>query len=136
MTSLAGSLHARVIYRTMVLWLLESFPALIRVFSFIEFSFPRSNRMESSSPGIAIMSDQNLVPCEAASAGGQPPAELQLPSTRRSRKSHDLSGLSGLRRDPASCEERGCGSMNRDVVVGSDLACADLGLELHTALLN
>ena len=26
--------------------------------------------------------------------------------------------------------------MNRDVVVGSDLACADLSLELHTALLT
>lgn len=82
------------------------------------------------------MSDQNLVSYEAASAVGQPPAELQLPRTRRSRQSHGVRCLGGLRRDPASGEGRGCDSMNRDVVVWSDLACPDLSFELHTVLLQ
>jgi hypothetical protein len=89
---------------------------------------------EILAPGVAIMSDQKLVLTRAASALGQPPAELQLSPTRRSRKSHDRASRTGLRRNPAGGQGRGCGS-NRDVVVGSDLACADLSLELHTVLL-
>jgi hypothetical protein len=103
---------------------------LIRVCSFIGLSFPRSNRME-----LCPCCCDNLrpKPCasRAASALGQPPAELQLPPTRRSRNSHDLRRLGRLRRDPASCEGGGCGSVNRDVVVGSDLACPDISFELH-----
>jgi hypothetical protein len=118
----------------MVLWFGLGRPALIRVCSFIGFSFPRSNRMKSCPSGVAIMSDQDLVLTRTASALGQPPAELQLSPTRRNRNSHDRGSLTGLRRNPAGGQGRGCGS-NRDVVVGSDLACADLSLELHTVLL-
>lgn len=63
---------------------------------------------------------------------GQPPAGLQLPPTGRSRRSHNLGGLRGLRRDRAGGEGGRRGSMNRDVVVGSDLACPDLSFELHS----
>jgi len=81
------------------------------------------------------MSDQNLAPCDAAPAVEKPYAELQLPPPRRSRKKHDLSRLSRLRRNPAGDEGRGRSSMNRHVVVGSNLASANLRLQLHAVLL-
>jgi hypothetical protein len=55
-----------------------------------------------------------------------PPAEFPLPRTPRSGKSDESRALRGLR--PY------CRAMNRDVVVGSDLAGADFSLELHIVL--
>ncbi len=120
------------VHRTMVLWFGLGRPALIRVCSFIGFLL--SSQPPDEISGLCCC--ENIGPklfCRAmrASALGQPPAASQLPSTRRSRKNHDRRFLSCLHCSPARGEGRGCCLMNRDVVVGSDLACPDLSLELH-----